>query len=231
MAETVKQSPDSLINQDDGRRFWQGQDASDNAMLGISAAFPSLSQVDLDGSRNFLAKLGIGSDEGLRMVRCALEGGSGVGRFTRSILLNVAEQVDVIEPIEKFTQNLEGVAGIRNIFNVGLEEWHPTAGVRYDLVWNQGCICHLTDAQVVQYLTKCKAALRSKDGLVIIKENLSIRGADVFDSTDSTVTREDRKFLSLFQRAGMRLVKAEIQSGLPGALLPVKMYALAQMED
>ncbi|RYP43594.1 hypothetical protein DL770_011589 [Monosporascus sp. CRB-9-2] len=226
MAETVKQSPDSLINIDDGRRFWQGQDASDNAMLGASAAFPSLPQVDLDGSRNFLAKLGIGSDEGLRMVR--------IGRFTRGILLNVAEQVDVIEPIEKFTQNLEGVAGIRNIFNVGLEEWHPTAGVRYDLVWHQGCICHLTDAQVVQYLTKCKAALRSKDGLVIIKENLSIRGADVFDGTDSSVTseyREDRKFLSLFRRAGMRLVRAEIQSGLPGTFLPVKMYALAQMED
>ncbi|KXX75314.1 Alpha N-terminal protein methyltransferase 1 [Madurella mycetomatis] len=97
--------------------------------------------------------------------------------------------------------------------------------------WNQGCICHLSDAQVVQYLEKCKSALWSKDGLVIVKENLSIRGADVFDSRDSTVLREDRKFLSLFQQAGLRLVKAEFQRGLPATFLPVKMYALAQREE
>lgn len=103
--------------------------------------------------------------------------------------MDVAEQVDVIEPVEKFTDRLKGVTGIRNIFNLGLEEWEPAGAAEYDLIWNQGCICHLADAQVVRYLEKCKSALRSKDGLVIVKENLSIRGADVFDGRDSTVTR------------------------------------------
>ncbi|KXX73739.1 Alpha N-terminal protein methyltransferase 1 [Madurella mycetomatis] len=235
--------PDSLINKDDGRRFWHSQAPDDNAMIGGSATFPNLSQVDLDGSRNFLVKVGIG--KGLRIVRCVLEGGAGygtsfltapqqqqqIGRFTRGVLLDVTDQVDVIEPIEKFTERLKGVSGIRNISNLGLEEWEPFGAAEYDLIWNQGCICHLSDAQVVQYLEKCKSALRSKDGLVIVKENLSIRGADVFDSRDSTVLREDRKFLSLFQQAGLRLVKAEFQRGLPATFLPVKMYALAQREE
>ncbi|KAF4633370.1 hypothetical protein G7Y89_g4744 [Cudoniella acicularis] len=231
MSEAEKQRPDSFINKDDGRQFWQSRDADEDSMIGISSVLPSLSKVDLEGSRSFLAKLGIGSDHGLHAIGYALEGGAGIGRFTRSVLLNVAEQVDVIEPIDKFTENLKGVDGIRNIFNFGLEEWHPAQGVKYDLIWNQGCICHLTDAQVVQYLNKCKATLKSKDSLIIIKENLSIRGVDVFDSVDSTVTRENRKFLSLFQQAGLRLVEAENQSGLPGTFLPVKMYALAQSED
>lgn len=67
--------PDSLINKDDGRRFWHSQTPDDNAMIGGSAAFPNLSQVDLDGSRNFLVKVGIG--KGLRIIGRALEGGAG----------------------------------------------------------------------------------------------------------------------------------------------------------
>jgi protein N-terminal methyltransferase len=42
--------------------------------------------------------------------------------------------------------------------------------------------------------------------------------------------REDRKFQSLFKKAGLRLVRSEIQRGFPETremtLLPVKMYAL-----
>jgi len=43
-------------------------------MLG---GFPHISRVDLQGSRTFLAKLGIGTKEGLRTVGSALEGGAG----------------------------------------------------------------------------------------------------------------------------------------------------------
>jgi protein N-terminal methyltransferase len=96
----------------------------------------------------------------------------------------------VIEPVAKFTENLKGTGGIRSIFNVGLEEWHPAQDVEYDLIWNQWCICHLTDQQLVQYLEKCKTVLRPGDGFITIKENLSIRGVDVFDDMDSTITRQ-----------------------------------------
>jgi protein N-terminal methyltransferase len=36
------------------------------------------------------------------------------------LLLDVADQVDVIEPVEKFTAGLQGKPGVRNIYNVGL---------------------------------------------------------------------------------------------------------------
>lgn len=49
-------------------------DADVNGMLG---GFPYISRIDLQGSRNFLAKLGIGTKQGLQTVGAALEGGAG----------------------------------------------------------------------------------------------------------------------------------------------------------
>jgi protein N-terminal methyltransferase len=65
---------DSLISRDAGRKYWEGVTADVNGMLG---GFPQVSRVDLRGSRNFLAKFGIGSKPGQRMVASALEGGAG----------------------------------------------------------------------------------------------------------------------------------------------------------
>lgn len=113
---------------------------------------------------------------------------SSVGRFTRAVLLHVAEQVDAIEPIAKFIERLKSAGGVREAFNLGLEEWEPEEDVKYDLIWNQWCTCNLTDSQLVQYLRKCKTILRPQ-GVIILKENISPRGFDIFDAIDSTVTR------------------------------------------
>ncbi len=95
-----------------------------------------------------------------------------------------------MEPIAKFSENLKGKDAIGKIFNVGLEDWPPqeSAESKYDLIWNQWCLGHLTDAQLKIYLEKCQKALK-EDGLIILKENLSTSGEDVFDELDSSVTR------------------------------------------
>lgn len=74
-------APDALINKDDGRKYWDGVDADDNGMLGglLKGGFSNLSRLDLQGSRTFLAKLGIGAKPPLRVVGAALEGGAGYG--------------------------------------------------------------------------------------------------------------------------------------------------------
>lgn len=94
----------------------------------------------------------------------------------------------MVEPIAKFTESLHGVSGVRDIVNVGLEQWHPKPGCQYDLVWIQWCVGHLTDDQLVELLARCRDSLTS-DGLIVIKENLSTSMADEFDETDSSVTR------------------------------------------
>ncbi|KAK4185175.1 hypothetical protein QBC35DRAFT_454532 [Podospora australis] len=215
---------DSLINKDDGLKYWESIDADVNGMLG---GFPHISRVDLQGSRNFLAKLGIGSKPGKRVAARALEGGAGIGRITQGLLLDgIAKEVDVIEPIAKFTASLQGKPGVKTIHNMGLEEWQPTEDTKYDLIWIQWCVGHLTDEQLVQFLKRCTSAL-NPDGVIVVKENNSTMGGDDFDALDSSVTREDISFRNLFKEAGLRLVQVELQKGFQNTgLLPVRMYAL-----
>ncbi|ETS73123.1 hypothetical protein PFICI_15068 [Pestalotiopsis fici W106-1] len=214
-------------NKDVGLGYWNNVECNVDGMLG---GFSVVSRIDLQSSRNFLAKLGIGAKPGLRVVDRALEGGAGIGRVTEGLLLKVAKTVDIIEPVIKFTDTIKGKDGVCKIHNVGLEEWRPTQDDQYDLIWTQWCVGHLSDAQLLQYLKECKSALKPGTGLAVVKENLSTIDVDMFDEIDSSITRRDDKFRSLFAEAGLAIVRTELQKGFPksnlGKLLPVRVYAL-----
>ena len=124
-----------------------------------------------------------------------------IGRVTEGLLLTVADTVDVVEPIAKFTDALAGKAGVGKVYNVGLEEWNASSGegaavedddddpVRYDLFWNQWCLGHLNDDQLVRYLQRCTARMADDKSLIVVKENMSTGGKDIYDEVDSSVTR------------------------------------------
>ncbi|KAH6715244.1 alpha-N-methyltransferase NTM1 [Leptodontidium sp. 2 PMI_412] len=214
---------DAHINHKDALTYWESIDADVNGMLG---GFPYISKVDLQGSKNFLAKLGVGGKNAKKLER-AVDCGAGIGRITEGFLLGIATTVDIVEPIAKFTDNLKGKEGVGKIFNIGLGDWSPeqSSDTKYDLIWNQWCLGHLTDAQLQTYLEKCAKAL-VEGGLVVVKENLSTSGEDRFDELDSCVTRCDQKFRDIFEKAGLKIKKTEIQKGFPKELYPVRIYAL-----
>jgi protein N-terminal methyltransferase len=66
--------PDSRIVESDSLKYWQGVSDDINGMLG---GFPFLHKTDIQGSRSFLAKLGIGLQNDRRRVTNALEAGAG----------------------------------------------------------------------------------------------------------------------------------------------------------
>lgn len=94
----------------------------------------------------------------------------------------------MIEPIPKFTAALASKPGVGRVLNAGLQDWRPEPGVLYDVVWNQWCVGHLTDPELVEYLVRCASVL-AEGGFVVVKENLSTLGDDVYDGLDSSVTR------------------------------------------
>ncbi|KAK0739431.1 alpha-N-methyltransferase NTM1 [Apiosordaria backusii] len=232
MTDQEQPPADALINTTDGLAYWESISPDVNGMLG---GFPHITKVDIQGSRNFLAKLGIGAKaKGKKItVERALEGGAGIGRVTNGLLLDgIAKQVDVIEPIEKFTNELKGKPGVGKVWNMGLEQWDPEKevqeGGKYDLIWIQWCVGHLTDGELVRFLERCKTVLDvEKGGVIVVKENNSTRGKDDFDELDSSVTRKDATFRRIFKEAKLKLVQVELQKGFQSSgLLPVRMYAL-----
>ena len=238
--------PDASIDVAHSLEYWNSVSADVNGMLG---GFPQTSRIDLQGSSNFLTKLRRGraqtaSKDPLPPLQRVADCGAGIGRITKGLLLGVSEKVDVVEPVKKFTDELvqsltneepkEGRGQLGDIINLGLQDWVPEPGA-YDVIWNQWCLGHLTDAQLVVYLERCKQGLKpategdnATRSYIVVKENMStdIRHKDIYDDEDSSVTRSDAKFRTLFQKAGLKIVATEQQKGMPRELFPVRIYAL-----
>lgn len=244
---------DSSINQAHALTYWNSVSSDINGMLG---GYSQTSRIDLQASSNFLTKLRRGKQPAVRQSLPPLERvadcGAGIGRITKGLLMGVARTVDVVEPVKKFTDELvaslqeegsqsAGKGEVGKIVNLGLQDWVPERGA-YNLIWNQWCLGHLTDAQLVDYLKRCKEGLvkpcaepktdteqnLSQTGWIVVKENLSsdIFKQDIYDDEDSSVTRSDDKFRALFEQAGLKIVETKLQTGFPKELFPVRMYAL-----
>ena len=226
-------APDSKIDPNASIQYWNSISSDVNGMLG---GYPQISRIDLRGSHNFITKLRrLSSNCQVRnapKLELGVDCGAGIGRVTEGFLANVCNVVDVVEPVDKFAEVMRNGA-LRNegrvgdVYTAGLQDWTPSKF--YDLIWNQWCVGHLTDTQLVSYFGRCGTAVK-KDGWIVVKENLSTHkfGEDIFDDMDSSVTRSDMKFRDLFKQAGLTVVKAELQTGFPKGLglYPVKMYAL-----
>ena len=229
-------SPDAQISHEAAISYWSGVPATVDGMLG---GYPSVSRLDLRSSRTSLAKLRRlypPSRKSATPWGRALDCGAGVGRITTGLLMHVCETVDLIEPIEKFAAEARtlresadpGIASrVGDVVVAGLQDWAPPTGRTYDLIWNQWCLGHLTDAQLVAWLRRCTAAL-SEGGWIVVKENLSTNTdeSDAFDKLDSSVTRTDKTFRRIFVESGLELKRTELQKGFPKDLLPVRTYGL-----
>jgi len=208
--------------------YWNSVEATPNGMLG---GYERISRIDIQGSKSFFAKLKLDRTPPLRIADC----GAGIGRVTKNFLSKINSEVvvDIVEPVKKFTDEIakpenfaeEKAAGkIGEIVNVGLETWTPEEKA-YWVIWNQWCVGHLTDVALTEYLKRCVAGIK-EGGMIVVKENISNCPDDVYDEVDSSVTRTDNKFRAIFRDAGLKVVKTEVQRGMPPCLFQVRSYAL-----
>ncbi|ODN90237.1 hypothetical protein L198_06255 [Cryptococcus wingfieldii CBS 7118] len=101
--------------------------------------------------------------------------------------------------------------------------------VVYDVIWCQWC--HMNHDDLVSFLQRSRAALRSPDSYIFVKENCCDEGAngepqEFMDEEDSSLTRSSGKWVEAFKDAGLRVVKEEVQEGMPEELFVVKTWAL-----
>lgn len=231
MSSDAESKSDSQICQADALTYWKSVPATVNGMLG---GHPQISPIDLRGSFLFFEKLRrlhpSPDVEFSGPLSRGVDCGAGIGRVTAGFMSRVCKVVDVVEPVEKFAnevrgQRWSGEGKIGEVYVSGLQDWLPSQ--KYDLIWNQWCLGHLTDKELQRYLLKCLMAL-SVGGWIVVKENISTHpeGKDIFDEVDSSVTRTDEKFRRLFQAVGLKIVKTEVQKEFPRKLFPVRFYAL-----
>ncbi|GAY33855.1 hypothetical protein CUMW_008330 [Citrus unshiu] len=190
----------------EGISYWEGVEASVDGVLG---GFGNVNEVDIKGSEAFLQMLLSDRFPNARNNQhlVALDCGSGIGRITKNLLIRYFNEVDLLEPVSHFLDAArESLAPenhmapdmhkATNFFCVPLQDFTPETG-RYDVIWVQWCIGHLTDDDFVSFFK------RAKD-LYWIKK--------IGASPDLIFTLKN-SFLG-------------DQKGLPEELFAVKMYAL-----
>lgn len=154
-----------------------------------------------------------------------LDIGAGKGRTAEHVLTKLFKTVDLVEP----TENLMSQAKIRleqkNKGKIGhyyqvsmtdllLEE-------KYDLIWFQWVVGHLTDLDFVELMRKCAASL-TENGVIVLKENFASAGYSFYlDKEDHTVMRSKDYFVQLFNKANLEMVTVEKFENFPKDLLPV----------
>ncbi|XP_063233910.1 N-terminal Xaa-Pro-Lys N-methyltransferase 1-B isoform X1 [Bacillus rossius redtenbacheri] len=204
-------------------KYWSNIPATVDGMLG---GFGFISHTDIQGSSKFLQQLFKMKDAPGRGR--ALDCGAGIGRVTKHLLVPLFDQVDLVEQNPAFLEQAREYVGpcrkLGELYGCGLQDFVPEEG-RYDVIWTQWVLGHLTDDHLIQFFKACIGGLRS-GGVVVVKENVTSSGRVEVDAEDSSVTRPPALLLELLGRAGLRCLREQRQTGFPAGLYPVKMYAL-----
>ena len=234
---------------DRGAEYWQTQPATYDGVLG---GFGRLSPIDIRDSRLFLCSLP--HIELLSTQHSAIDCGAGVGRIAADLLCPLFGRVDMVEQDETYVRTAQQTithAAMRDMYVCGLQDFDfgsppqpltataASAGdsvgsgqrsLKYDVVWVQWVLSHLTDADLHAFLLRCHTALvPSPSSYLVIKENTAKHGF-VMDRQDGSVTRSDELFKEAFVAAGWRLVRQAVQTGFPKSLFTVRMWALQPIE-
>ncbi|TPP66195.1 Methyltransferase protein 11A [Fasciola gigantica] len=209
------------------RDYWIQVPATVDGMLG---GYSSLNIPDVHDSHAFLDAYGP------KTTAYALDCGAGIGRVTKHVLLPRFNLVDMVELNQTFLDRAEEYIGPADFASVGerfcsgLQDFIPPHG-RYDLVWIQWVLGHLTDIALIGFLKRCTQAL-SCDGRIVIKENVVAGDSEdaTFDDVDSSFTRSRKAFLDAFRDAGLELIGEELQTNFPTSIYPVRMFALKRID-
>lgn len=220
-------------------KYWSEQAPTLDGVLG---GYGNLTSCDVKESDAFLREHWIA--EGEEIAGRALDVGAGVGRVTEELLLQSFESVDLLEPIAHFLDaarvRLRAVCAKRASFRRAPErrryvdfiaepaqEFTPRE-MYYDCIWIQWMSGHLTDTDLVSFLTKSSRGLTRDRGRIFVKENTS-KGSAVYDGDDSSVTRTRAEFERIFERAHLRIITSRRQVDFPSYLFTVRMWILAPL--
>jgi protein N-terminal methyltransferase len=207
----------------DAAKYWAKIEPTDNGMLG---GLGHLSRLDVQNSEKLLKNLfKIPDAPG---TSYALDCGSGIGRITKNLLQRFFSKVDLVDQDEKFIQqarkNFEGNEKIGEMTSCGLQKYQPEPE-KYDVIWVQWVLSHMTDEDLIQFMHRCRSALR-KNGVVIAKENCTRTNQLETDSVDSSVTRSFAMFVDIFKKADYNVISNVKQKNFPKELYPVWTFVL-----
>lgn|SRR3990167_3119975 len=155
------------------------------------------------------------------------ECGAGIGRISNALLTKVYARTDILEPASnlmgKARENLAGNPNMGSYYQQGMQEFSFER--KYDTIWIQWVIGHLTDNDFIAFLTKCRENL-NPNGVIVIKDNACDKYGFWLDKADYSVARSVKYYHALFQHAGFEEIVTEKFSEFPPTMLPIFKFVI-----
>lgn len=144
-------------------KYWSKVDASIDGMLG------GLSELDESDAQYSLKMIDKFQKDG--STKICLDVGAGIGRVSKHVLLKKYNSVDLLEVDKKFLDEAPNFLGenlskrVGKYYNVGMQDFEFEK--KYDCIWIQWCIGHLTDLDAKKFLGDCQKHLNGSVWSVI----------------------------------------------------------------
>ncbi|KAJ8965299.1 hypothetical protein NQ314_004228 [Rhamnusium bicolor] len=221
-AEVTEKSDNDFYS--DAANYWSEIPATIDGMLG---GFGFISQTDIKGSKMLLKQLFNTRNPPGRQY--ALDCGAGIGRISKFLLTDLFDNVDMVEQNSLFLEQAKNYMGIKtpkigNFYSIGLQNFKPEPK-KYDIIWIQWVLGHLTDIDLINFLMSCQDGLKP-NGVIIIKENITSSDEIEMDRQDSSVTRPMWLFRRIFDKANLVCYRQMKQHNFPKGLYTVYMFVL-----
>eukprot|EP01130_Rhizamoeba_saxonica_P016276 TRINITY_DN7490_c0_g1_i1.p1 TRINITY_DN7490_c0_g1~~TRINITY_DN7490_c0_g1_i1.p1 ORF type:complete len:275 (-),score=59.12 TRINITY_DN7490_c0_g1_i1:26-850(-) len=207
------------------KEYWENIEPTVNGMLG---GYEHISAADIVGSFSFLKMFINGTHRSLNRSGYCLDVGAGIGRISKNLLSKIFSHIDLLEQCPKFEEEakqfLEGID--YRFFVSPIQEFIFPEDTKYEVIWIQWVIIYFTDEDFINILKNCAHSL-TKDGVIIIKDNVNSDPGFILDTDDSSVTRSEEHLNILFEASNLSVICERYQNNFPENLFPVKIYALA----
>ncbi|GMH48443.1 hypothetical protein TL16_g02207 [Triparma laevis f. inornata] len=210
----------------DATAYWEETENCPATVDGVLGGFAHLSPPDVKGSLPFIDVLqsthNIGNSK-------ACDIGAGIGRVSKLVLLERFSGVDLVEVSSRLIKAAPEYIGDARAKDcrfmcLGMEDF-DFGTAKYDVVWVQWVIGHLTDEDLITFLNRAAVGLKP-NGVIVVKDNVSDAEAFWVDEDDSSVTRGREYMTKLFDLAGMEIIMQQESHEFPKEIFPVPMYAL-----
>ncbi|MBN3302305.1 NTM1B methyltransferase, partial [Amia calva] len=219
------------------QNFYKDVPASVEGMMGD---YVELSDVDIEGSREFLKKFVGGA--GKAGTVCALDCGCGIGRVTKNVLLPVFETVEMADMMEDFLVYAhecylgKDADRIETYYCYSLQDLTPPVK-KYDVIW----------IQWVAYFTSRSTKIDPRAGYYFIKLwhiymfdyltaytytyhmvllcVITLEGCRL-DPVDSSLIRHIDIVKRIIYKSDLEIIYIQKQEGFPEQIVPVWMIAI-----
>lgn len=203
-----------------GEKYWEKVPATVDGVLG---GLGHLDNLDIKDSKKFFEKMR--SQNIVKDWNRCLDVGAGIGRITTGQLSKLFTHSDLLEQNQAYIDKAKEILGQNHkgeFYTAGCQDFVYTQ--KYDVIWIQWVIGHLTDKDCVEYLRKSKLAL-AEGGVIIMKENIS-SGCFIIDKEDCTIIRDEMYFKTIFEQTGLNIIYEEDFEEFPKDLYRITTYVL-----